>query len=97
MSPYHSECFVEEEYMTEKKEYLNELYHASLITSGVVVLSMASKKLLGEKLTDASSIKDIAKLSLGVSLSSVMVKYAQDKKWVPVDPFKSSLVLKGRT
>ena len=51
---------------------------------------MASKKLLGEKLTDASSIKDVAKLTLGVSLSSVMAKYAQDRRWVPVDPFKSS-------
>ena len=49
---------------------------------------MASKKLLGEKLTDATSIKDAAKLAIGVSLSSVIVKYAQDKKWLPVDPFK---------
>ena len=76
--------------MTDKKEYLNELYDASLITVGVVVLSLASKKLLGEKLTDATSMKDIAKLAVGVSVSSVMVKYAQDKKWIPTDPFKSS-------
>ena len=76
--------------MSTKKEYLNELYHASLITVGVVVLSMTSKKLLGEKLTDATSFKDIAKLALGVSVNSVMVKYAQGKKWVPVDPFKCS-------
>ena len=74
--------------MSTKKEYLNELYDASLITAGVVALSMASKKLLGEKLTDATSIKDAAKLAIGVSLSSVIVKYAQDKKWLPVDPFK---------
>ena len=53
-------------------------------------MSMAFTKLLGEKLTDATSIKDAAKLALGVSLSSVMVKYAQEKKWVPVDPFKKS-------
>ena len=72
------------------KEYLDELYDASLITVGVIALCMASKKLLGEKLTDATSIKDAAKLALGVSLSSVMVKYAQDKNWVPVDPFKKS-------
>ena len=53
--------------MSTKKEYLNELYDASLITVRVVVLSMTSKKLLGEKLTDATSVKDIAKLALGVS------------------------------
>ena len=76
--------------MSDKKEYLNELYDAVLVTTGVVVLSMTSKKLLGEKLTDASSIRDIAKLAVGVSISSVMVKYAQDKKWIPTDPFKSS-------
>ena len=70
------------------KEYLNELYDASLITVGVVALSMASKKILGEKLTDATSMKDAAKLALGVSLSSVMVKYAQDRKWLPIEPFK---------
>ena len=76
--------------MSEKKEYLNELYDASLITTGVVVLSMALKKLLGEKLTDATFIKDIAKLALGVSIISVALKYAQDKKWIPQDPFKST-------
>ena len=46
--------------MSTKKEYLNELYDASLITVGVVALSMASKKLLREKPADATSIKDIA-------------------------------------
>ena len=66
--------------MSTNKEYLNELYDASLITTGVVVLSMTSKKLLGEKLTDATTFKDIAKLAVGVSISSVMVRYAQDKK-----------------
>ena len=74
--------------MSTKKEYLNELYDASLVTVGVVALSMASRRLLGEKLTDDSSIKDIVKLALCVSLSSVMVRYVQDKKWVPVDPFR---------
>ena len=73
--------------MTEKKDYLNELYNASLITTGVVVLSMASKKPLGEKLIDASFISHIA---VGVSVSSVMVKSAQDMKWIPEDPFMSA-------
>ena len=74
---------------TTRKEYLNELYDAPLITVGVVALSMAPKTHLVEKLTAATPTTDIAKLALGFSVSSVMVKYAQDKKWVPVDPFKS--------
>ena len=70
-----------------KKELLNEVYDASLVTAGVVGLSMASKKLLGEKFTDASSLKDTAKLAVGVAASTMLVKWAQDKKYLPVDPF----------
>ena len=70
-----------------KKEMLNELYDAALVTRGVVVLSMASKKLLGEKITDALSLKDTAKLAVGVAASSMFVKWAQDIKYLPVDPF----------
>ena len=75
--------------MAEKKEFLNEAYDAVLITTGVVLLSMASKKLLGEKLTDANNLKYIAKLAAGVTASSFIVKWAQDKKYLPVDLFKS--------
>ena len=76
--------------MTDRKELMNEAYEALLITVGVVGLSMASKKLLGEKLTDAQSVKDIGKLAVGVTASTLLVKYMQDRKWVPNDPFKSS-------
>ena len=71
-----------------KKELMNEAYDAALVTTGVVGLSMVSKKLLGEKLTDASSLKDTAKLAAGVATSTMFVKWAQDKKYLPVDPFK---------
>ena len=71
-----------------RKELLSKAFDALLVTTGVVGLSMASKKLLGEKLTDASSMKDIAKLSVGVMASTMLVKYAQSKKWVPEDPLK---------
>ena len=49
---------------------------------------MATKKLLGEKLVDQSSIKDIAKMTVGITAASMLVKYCQDKKWVPDEPFK---------
>ena len=70
-----------------KKELMNEAYDALLVTAGVVGLSLASKKVLGEKLTDASSLKDTAKLAVGVAVT-MLVKWAQDKKYLPVDPFK---------
>ena len=73
-----------------KKELLNEAFDALLVSSGVVLLSMASKKLLGEKLTDASTIKDIGKLSVGVTASTMIVKYAQSKDYIPHDPFKTT-------
>ena len=71
-----------------KKELMNGAYDAALVTGGVVVVSMATKKLLGEKLTDASSLKDTAKLAVGVTASSMLVKWAQGRKYLPVDPFK---------
>ena len=71
-----------------KKELMNEAYDAALVTAGVVGLSMASKKVLGEKLTNASSLKDTAKLVVGFAASTMLLKWAQDKKYLPVDPFK---------
>ena len=72
-----------------EKEFLNEAYDAVLITTGGVLLSMASKKLLGEKLTDATNLKDITKLAVGVTVSSLVVKWAHDRRYLPIDPFKS--------
>ena len=71
-----------------KKDLINEAYEAALVTAGVVGLSVASKKLLGQKLTDATFLKDTAKLAVGVAASTMLVKWAQDKKYLPVDPFK---------
>ena len=45
-----------------KKELMNEAYDAALVTGGVVVRSMTTKKLLGEKLTDASSLEGHSKV-----------------------------------
>ena len=70
-----------------KKELLNKIYDASLVTAGVVGFSMASRKLLDEKFTDASSLKDTAKLAVGIAASTMLGKWAQDKKYLPVDPF----------
>ena len=74
----------------QEKEFMNELYDATLVTVGVVGLSMLSNRVLKEKLTDATDFKDIAKLAVGVAGSTLIVKWLQDKKYIPVDPFKGN-------
>jgi hypothetical protein len=59
--------------MTSKKDLVNEGFDALLVTIGVVGISLASKKLLGEKLTDVNSVKDTAKLALAVTGSTMLV------------------------
>ena len=51
---------------TKRKELMNEAFDALLVTAGVVGISMTSKKLLGERLTDASTVKETVKLAIGV-------------------------------
>ena len=74
----------------QEKEIMNKVYDSILVTIGVVGLSMVSKKLLKKKLTDATDFKDIAKLAAGVAGSTLLVKWLQNKKYIPTDPFKSN-------
>ena len=69
---------------------MNELYDATMATVGVVGLTMLSKRVLKEKLTDATDFKDIVKLAVGVAGSILLVKWLQNKKYIPTDPFKSN-------
>ena len=74
----------------QEKELMNEVYDSVLVTTGVVGLSVISKKLLEEKLTNATHFKDIAKLAVGVAGSTLLVKWLQNKKYTPTDPFKGN-------
>ena len=74
----------------QEKEIINELYDATMVTVGVVGLSMPSKKILKEKLTDVTDFHDIAKLAAVVAGSTLSVKYLQNKKYIPVNPFKGN-------
>lgn len=69
---------------------MNEAFDALLVSTTVVGLSMVTKKLFGEKLVDQSSMKDIAKMTAGITGATMLVKYAQDKKWLPDNPFKTT-------
>ena len=73
-----------------EKEIMNELYDALMVTVGVVGLSMVSKKVFKEKLTDATDFCDIAKLTAGVAGSTWLIKWLQNKKYIPTDPFKGN-------
>ena len=74
----------------QEKEIVNELYDSLMVSVGVVGLSMISKKIFQEKLTDATNFRDIAKLTAGVAGSTLLVKWLQNKKYIPTDPFKSN-------
>ena len=75
--------------MTTRKELMNEAVDVLFVSAGVVGLSIASNKLLGKKLTEAKTLKDLAKLAVAVTASTMLVLYAPSKKWIPEDPFKS--------
>ena len=74
----------------QEKEIMNELYNATIITVGVVGLSMISRKVFKEKLTDVTDFRGIAKLTAGVAGGTLLVKWLQNKKYIPNDPFKSN-------
>ena len=74
----------------ERKEVLNELYDSALLTPGAVAVSMLAKKALNMPLGTPESIKGTVTLAKAAALSSVAVKWAQEKNHIPTDPFKSS-------
>ena len=71
---------------------LNKVYDAALVTAGVVGLSMASKKLLGEKLTDATTLKDTANLTVGVTACTMLVKIISIYQLIPLISSKYMLL-----
>ena len=72
-----------------KKEVLNELYDSAVVTYGAVAMSMVAKKVSGMPLGAPESLKNVAKLAVSIALSTMAVKWVQDKKHSPVNPLKS--------
>ena len=71
-----------------RKEAMNELYDSTLITLGAVGVGMVTRKILKDGLSTPSNLISTLKLAAAVGLSTLGVKYAQDKKWIPENPFK---------
>ena len=72
----------------DKKEIMNELFDSTLITMGAVGVGMVTRKAIGDGLSTPASLMTTLKLAAAVGLSTLGIKYAQDKKWIPSDPFK---------
>ena len=68
---------------------MDELYDSMLITAGAVGFSMATKKVLGESLGTPVTLVGTAKLAGAVGVSTLLVKWLQMKKYIPVDPFST--------
>ena len=73
-----------------RKEIMNELFDSTLITMGAVGVGMVTRKAIGSSLSTPATLMTTLKLAAAVGLSTLGIKYAQDKKWIPTDPFKNS-------
>ena len=73
-----------------KKEVMNELYNAGLVTLGAVATSMISEKLTKDDLGVTSSTQRILKLAAAVGGGSILVKFLQKKDYVQNEPFKKT-------
>ena len=71
-----------------KKQAMNELFDSTLVTLGAVGVGMVTRKAIGDGLSTPGSLMTTLKLAVAIGLSTLGVKYAQDKKWIPEDPFK---------
>lgn len=59
---------------------MNNLYDSSLIMLTVVLVSMP--------LGTPETIKGTVKLATAIAVSSMAVKWVQDKKYIPINPLK---------
>ena len=72
-----------------RKEAMNELFDSTLVTLVAVGIGMVTRKTINDGLSTPATMVSILKLAVAVGLSTLGIKYAQDKKWIPSDPFKS--------
>ena len=71
-----------------RKDIMNKLFDSTLITIGAVGVGMITRKIFKDGLSAPSSLVPTLKLATAVGLSTLGIKYAQDKKWIPENPFK---------
>jgi hypothetical protein len=71
--------------MSTEGKIANEVYDAVLLTAGAVGVSMVPKKVLKEPLGTPENVKGFVKLAVSVILSSLLISYLKEKKFLPDD------------
>ena len=71
-----------------KNEAMNDLNNSTLATLCAVGVGMLTRKVIKDGLSTPSSLMSTLKLTVAIALSTLVIKYAQDKKWIPENPFK---------
>jgi hypothetical protein len=66
-----------------KKEVINELYDAQLLTTGVVGVSYLTKKVAGKSLGAPMTLEGPAKLGVAVAGSAFTIGYLKNKGYIP--------------
>jgi hypothetical protein len=66
-----------------KKKVINELYDATLLTTGVVGVSYLAKKVSGKSLGAPMTLEGTAKLAVAVAVSAFAIGYLKDKGYIP--------------
>jgi hypothetical protein len=66
-----------------KKEVINELYDAALLTTGVVGASYLTTKVAGKSLGAPMTLEGAAKLAVAVAGSAFTKGYLKDKGYIP--------------
>ena len=66
-----------------KKEVINELYDATLLTTGVVGVSYLAKTVAGKSLDAPMTLEGAAKLAVAVAGSAFAIGYLKDKGYIP--------------
>jgi hypothetical protein len=66
-----------------KKEVINELYDATLLTTGVVGISYLVKTVAGKSLGASMTLEGAAKLAVARAGSALTIGYLKDKGYIP--------------
>jgi hypothetical protein len=66
-----------------KKEVINELYDAALLTTGVVGVSYLAKTVAGKSLGAPMAMEGATKLAVAVVGSAFTIGYLKDKGYIP--------------
>ena len=66
-----------------KREVINELYDAALLTTGVVGASYLVRTVVGKSLGAPMTMEGAAKLAVAVAGSAFAIGYLKDKGYIP--------------